>query len=159
MERALRIGEMVMMPFWGLGKVTEVSRSKILGCELEFCHILPLRLHQPIRIPESELPGMGVRPILSGRQMSEIIFLGRFPQRVARLGQSTGYEQWVKLLRSGMPGARPWILRQMRRSARPLGPRESELRETIRQNFREEIRLVFGCSRQQAAAYARKALA
>ena len=58
MERALRIGEKVMMPFWGLGKVTGVSRSKILGCELDFCHIRPLRLHHPIRIPESDLTGM-----------------------------------------------------------------------------------------------------
>ncbi len=148
-----------MVPFWGLSKVTGVSRAKVLGIDLDFCHIRPLRQNHPIRIPKADLIGMGVRPILSGRQMTEIIFLGHFPQKVVRLGQSPGYHQWIKLLRSGMPGVRPWILRQMCRSVRPLGPRESELRETIRQNFREEIRLVFGCSRRQAAAYARTALA
>lgn len=159
MERPLQIGEMVMMPFWGLGKVTGLSRAGRPGSDQDFWHIRPLRLHHPIRIPEPALSGMGVRPVLTGRQLSEIIFSGHFSQRVVHMGQSASYEQWIKLLRSGMPGVRPWILRQMRHSARPLGPRESELRDTIRQNFREEIRLVFGCSRRQAAAYARRALA
>lgn len=150
MQRALRSEEMVMMPFWGLGKVTGVSHG--------FYHIRPLRLHHPIRIPESNLAEMGIRPILSEVEMSEIIFLQRIPQRAMRQGLSGGYNQWIELLRSGMPGVRPWILRQMCRCTGPLGPRASELRAIIRQNFREEIQVVFGCSRRQAAAYARKAL-
>ena len=148
-----------MVPFWGPSEVTGESQATVLGNDLDFCHVRPLRMRHDIRIPRSDLPGMGVRPLLSGRQMSEVIFLGQFPPRLLRIGESTGYEGWVRLLRSGIPGVRPWILRQMRASIRPLGPRESQLRETIRQNFREEIRLVFGCSRRQAADYARKALA
>ena len=158
-ERSLRIGEMVMMPFWGLGEVMGVSQKAVLGSERAFFHLRPLRLHHPIRIPEEDLADMGVRPVLSGRQMSEIIFCREFPPRTARIGQTGGYDHWIKLLRSGLPGVRPWILRQMQRLNRPLGPRESELRQIIRQNFREEIRVVFGCSRCQAAAYARQALA
>ena len=152
-------GELVMVPFWGPSEVTGASRETVLGNDLDFCHLRPLHLRHSIRIPRSDLAGMGVRPLLSGRQMSEIIFLGKSPQGAVRPGARGSYESWVRLLRSGLPGVRPWILRQMGAQVRPLGPRESQLRETIRQNFREEIRLVFGCSRRQAAAYARKALA
>lgn len=158
MNRALGIGELVMMPFWGLGEVTGASQEHMLPTGRHCFHVRPLRLRHPIRIPETDLKDMGIRPLLTGRQLSEIIFLGQFPSRVMSSSDAGSYDQWVRLLRSGLPGVRPWILRQMHRSLRPLGPRESNLRDIIRQNFREEIRVVFGCSRRQAAAYARKAL-
>ena len=129
MERALRNGEMVTMPFWGLAEVKDVSRSWELGSEWDFYHIRPLHLQGAIRIPEPNLAEMGIRPILSRREMSEIIFLRPIPQGVRHLRQPGGYRQWIELLRSGTPGVHPWILRQMRRADKPLGPKESELRE------------------------------
>jgi len=151
-----------MLPFWGMGEVTGFSQATVLGEECEFCHIRPLRLDHPIRFPQAELSTMGIRPLLSGRQMTEIVFLSSGETAASQEPGSQDYEEWVSLLRSGRPGARAFILRQMAQSVsigRRLRPRENELRLTIRQNFRDEIRAVFRCSRQQAAALARKALA
>ena len=151
-----------MMPFWGLGEVTGLTQETVLGAPFEFYHIRPLRLDHPIKFPERDLAEMGFRPVLSGREMREIVF-GRPPASISCEGaQVGGYHRWVKLLRSGRPGVRRVILCEIQQavaSGRILHTRESELRAVVTQNFREEIQLVFGCSRQKAAAYARNALA
>lgn len=158
-QDTFQTGQLVMVPFWGLSQVVGYSRDKVLGQECDFCHIVPLRLDEPIKYTHQTMVELGIRPLMTAPQIRHLAVEPLQVGEVSNMPGTRRYQRWIRLLRSGRAGARRKILTEMaavEAAGSILRFREKDLRMTVEKNYRAEVTAVLHCSAQKAAEFVRQ---
>ena len=141
-----KLGELYMVPIWGLCELRSIHRENILNEDLLLYEFTPLDERHTVKMTEQRIKECGLRKLMSPDQMQ-----GAGSKPAANLVANGGERrtQTLELLRSGRPGARRAILKGLSRLQKDgvrLYPWERELQQRLLRNVRREKSQVLGPS-------------
>jgi RNA polymerase-interacting CarD/CdnL/TRCF family regulator len=152
-----------MVPLQGRCTIVDVSEETILGETIAFVTLRPFGENGGlIKIPLESMDARGVRPVMEPTRMLDILEtpLRAEPEEV-QMRPHQRFKRWVDLLRSGEPGVRRQILRELQdveKVSKKLTKQETELRQRLRSAFLLEVEAALGLSPSQAGRLINRSL-
>ena len=118
------VGDYVVYPKHGVGRVVELQKSEIAGMALELYVLRFEKERMTLRVPTNKAEGVGMRKLSSDKTMREALATLKGKPKVKRTMWSRRAQEYEAKINSGRPGV---DCRSGPRSVPCRGPARAEL--------------------------------
>lgn len=113
---AFNSGDFVVYPAHGVGKVSDISKQKIAGSELELIVVNFAKDKMTLRIPMAKVEAVGLRKISEASTMSDALNVLKGKAKVKKVMWSRRAQEYENKINSGNPVAVAEVVRDLYRS-------------------------------------------
>ena len=113
---AFNSGDFVVYPAHGVGKVSDISKQKIAGSELELIVVNFAKDKMTLRIPMAKVESVGLRKISEASTMSDALNVLKGKAKVKKVMWSRRAQEYENKINSGNPVAVAEVVRDLYRS-------------------------------------------
>ena len=113
---AFNSGDFVVYPAHGVGKVSDISKQKIAGSELELIVVNFAKDKMTLRIPMAKVETVGLRKISEASTMSDALNVLKGKAKVKKVMWSRRAQEYENKINSGNPVAVAEVVRDLYRS-------------------------------------------
>ena len=113
---AFNSGDFVVYPAHGVGKVSDISKQKIAGSELELIVVNFDKDKMTLRIPMAKADTIGLRKISGADTMSEAVSVLKGKAKVKKIMWSRRAQEYENKINSGNPVAIAEVVRDLYRN-------------------------------------------
>lgn len=113
---AFNSGDFVVYPAHGVGKVSDISKQKIAGSELELIVVNFDKDKMTLRIPMAKADTIGLRKISGADTMSEAVNVLKGKAKVKKIMWSRRAQEYENKINSGNPVAIAEVVRDLYRN-------------------------------------------
>ena len=113
---AFNSGDFVVYPAHGVGKVSDISKQKIAGSELELIVVNFAKDKMTLRIPMDKVESVGLRKISEASTMSDALNVLKGKAKVKKVMWSRRAQEYENKINSGNPVAVAEVVRDLYRS-------------------------------------------
>jgi len=147
-------GEYVVYPTHGVGKVSDVSKQKIGGSELEMLVVNFDKDKMTLRIPTAKIQNVGLRKISDEKTMNEAFETLKGRARIRKIMWSRRAQEYTNKINSGNPVAIAEVIRDLYRNENIAEQSYSErqIYEQALERLVSEVSVYKNCSREEATS-------
>ena len=113
---AFNSGDFVVYPAHGVGKVSDISKQKIAGSELELIVVNFAKDKMTLRIPMAKVESVGLRKISEASTMNDALNILKGKAKVKKVMWSRRAQEYENKINSGNPVAVAEVVRDLYRS-------------------------------------------
>ena len=113
---AFNSGDFVVYPAHGVGKVSDISKQKIAGSELELIVVNFAKDKMTLRIPMAKVDSVGLRKISEASTMNDALNVLKGKAKVKKVMWSRRAQEYENKINSGNPVAVAEVVRDLYRS-------------------------------------------
>ena len=113
---AFNSGDFVVYPAHGVGKVSDISKQKIAGTELELIVVNFDKDKMTLRIPMAKADAVGLRKISEASTMNDAVNVLKGKARVKKIMWSRRAQEYENKINSGNPVAIAEVVRDLHRN-------------------------------------------
>ena len=113
---AFNSGDFVVYPAHGVGKVSDISKQKIAGSELELIVVNFDKDKMTLRIPMAKADTVGLRKISEASTMNDAVNVLKGKARVKKIMWSRRAQEYENKINSGNPVAIAEVVRDLYRN-------------------------------------------
>ena len=113
---AFNSGDFVVYPAHGVGKISDISKQKIAGSELELIVVNFAKDKMTLRIPMAKVESVGLRKISEASTMSDALNVLKGKAKVKKVMWSRRAQEYENKINSGNPVAVAEVVRDLYRS-------------------------------------------
>ncbi len=113
---AFNSGDFVVYPAHGVGKVSDISKQKIAGSELELIVVNFAKDKMTLRIPMAKVETVGLRKISEASTMNDALNVLKGKAKVKKVMWSRRAQEYENKINSGNPVAVAEVVRDLYRS-------------------------------------------
>ncbi len=113
---AFNSGDFVVYPAHGVGKVSDISKQKIAGSELELIVVNFAKDKMTLRIPMAKVESVGLRKISEASTMNDALNVLKGKAKVKKVMWSRRAQEYENKINSGNPVAVAEVVRDLYRS-------------------------------------------
>ena len=113
---AFSSGDYVVYPAHGVGKVSDITKQKIAGSELELIVVNFDKDKMTLRIPMAKAENIGLRKISSADTMNDALSVLKGKAKVKKIMWSRRAQEYENKINSGNPVAIAEVVRDLYRS-------------------------------------------
>ncbi|CAO4836850.1 MAG: RNA polymerase-binding transcription factor CarD [Holosporales bacterium] len=151
----LNIGEYVVYPAHGVGKLVGIEKHNIGGYDVDLMVIYFEKERMTLRLPQAKAKTAGLRSVTSKEEMAEALELLKLKIRVKRSMWSRRAQEYEAKINSGDPKAIAEVLRELYRSNRDTDQSYSErqIYQAALERFIRELCVIEQIDEQEAMSY------
>lgn len=115
--KMFEIGEFVVYPAHGVGKILGIQQEDISGIKIEVIVIAFEKEKMTLRVPINKIQDNGIRSICSKEQMDNAIAELKSPTKIRRMMWSRRAQEYEMKINSGDPLSIAQVVRDLHRSS------------------------------------------
>jgi len=143
------IGEVVVYPGYGLGKIIAIEEKEIEGRSFKFFIFKPFQSETEIHIPQTSLSRIGLRPILSKEEVPRVYeSLSKKEITLSQENWNKRFREYTEKLKSGDIFLLAELLRELHEVSKkkPLSFGEKKIFEKAKEHLIIELSFCENCA-------------